>query len=110
MTEASETTKWSLEADNIQCVLMHVCLYSELSLFLKVFVHIAGRGAALCVPMQYMCVCLGGVFGPLVHLCVHPYVFHHVRDMTGANADSVWRWWCLKAPGNLPGANDIHWS
>ncbi len=104
MTEASETTKWSLEADNIpcvcaqQCVLMHVCLSSELSLFLKVFVHVAGHGAALCVRActvyiyMCVCVCVCGCFWPVVHLCVCPRVFHHVRDMTGANADSVWRW------------------
>lgn len=67
MTEASETTKWSLEADNILCVCAAVCVDAcEPSLFLKVFVHVAGRDAALCVcacAVCILCVCVGvGVF------------------------------------------------
>lgn len=64
-----------------------MCLSSELSLFLKVFVHVARWD----VCAQFICVCLGGIFGLLcISLCV--CVFCHVTDMTGANADSVWRW------------------
>lgn len=44
---------------------MHVCLSSELSLFLKVFVHVARWD----VCAQFICVC-GGYFWTVVHLCV----------------------------------------
>lgn len=57
MTEASETTKWSLEADNIlyvcvqQCVLMRVCLSSEPSLFLCTY-------KCVCASLQCVCLCV----------------------------------------------------
>ena len=83
MTEASETTKWSLEADNILCVCVCVCssvcssvcwcLSSEPSLFFKVFVHVAGRDAAPPVRLYSIRTTCGSVrvfFWPVVGLCL----------------------------------------
>lgn len=53
-----------------------MCLSSELSLFLKVFVHVARWD----VCAQFICVC-GGYFWTVVHLCVCVCVCYVSKDL-----------------------------